>query len=381
MHGFGYRDVLNIDTREFRVHTGCDPIKKRILCEVFEDGRFVYSFTKDYDIRPDNSDKLSEDYVKRITLELHESLRDEMRVLFTALAKLSKNEDALAYYRLGKLFLHRKFYSEAVLCFNNTIRLSPKFIRAYQKLTVSYLRMGEFRKAAAILTTILHDYPEFPDLLDLLGIVYTHMGAYEKAKNVLQRAIKLKPDYLESQFNLGVVLFLSTLSDEDENIVIPVRLMRMFHAIREKEGYQDELWQARFTELQEAINAGSKSQVVAVLLRFQIYFASNQDSVGRNLDMFLVKFMYGGREIDQDEIAQYEALIAAETEKNKGYADYWNEMGILHLIQCRNYFQGALQDFNKATKINPSYEDALENLHMLKNNSTGFLILLRAILK
>ncbi len=132
------------------------------------------------------------------------------------------------------------------------------------------------------------------------------MGSYEKAKDALQKAIQIKPDYLESQFNLGTVLFLSTLTDEDENIVIPVRIMRMINQIRELKAYQDEIWQRRFEELEETINSRVKNDIVTMLLQFQIYFMMAKDTVGSSLDFFLIKFMFGGKEMNQEEMEYYE---------------------------------------------------------------------------
>ena len=381
MKGFGFQDAIRIENREFRIHTGCEPDKKRILCEVFEEGRFVYSLMDSYDVRPPQTDSIQEVYLKNVTSELHQTVMDEVSVLFYAFEKLKKIKDGQPHYRLGKLFLARNFFEEAVACFQNAIRLKPDYIRAYQQLAITYLKMEKPDDAVETCNTVLELHPDFPDILDLLAVVYTHMGLYEKAKDALQKAIQIKPDYLESQFNLGTVLFLSTLSDEDENIVIPVRIMRMINQIREQEAYQDEIWQNRFEELEETIKSRVKNDIVTMLLQFQIYFIMAKDTVGSSLDFFLIKFMFGGKEIDQEEMEHYEKRISSEASRHEGFADYWNEMGVVHLIQCRDYFLKAMNEFEQAVRINPKYTDAKQNHDLIKNNKKGFLILLRAILK
>lgn len=381
MKGFGYQDALSVEQRQFRIHTGCEPDKQKVVCEVFDDGRFLFQTTESIEIRPDDSESIKEDYVKDATFDLHSSVMDQVTVLFHAFQKLSMVKDPTPHYRLGKLFLDRNFYPEAIHCFKNAIKFNPNFIRAYQLLAITYLKTNKNTHALTVVHSVLRDHPDFPDLLDLSGVVQTHLGTYEEAKNAFQKAIKIKPNYLESQFNLGVVLFLSTLSDEDENIVIPVRIMRMLKEIKQKDSYSANAWQSRFTELEETLQQGTKEDIVAALKILQIYFTTKDDSLATTLDFFLIKFMFGGKEITQDEMTLYEKQISAETNKNVNYADYWNELGVVHLIQCRDYFLKAVREFDEAVSINPKYKDASQNNELLKNNKTGFLILLRAILK
>ncbi len=381
MKGFGYQDAIQVENREFRIHTGCEPEKKRVVCEVFDEGRFVYSLVDSYEVRPSETNSIQEIYLKNVTFELHQTVMDEVSVLFYAYEKLKDIKDSQPHYRLGKLFLSRNFFDEAVACFQNAIRLKPDYIRAYQQLAVTFLKMYKPEKAVETCNTVLELRSDFPDILDLLAVVYTHMGAYEKAKDALQKAIAIKPDYLESQFNLGTVLFLSTLSEEDENIVIPVRIMRMINQIRELEAYQDELWQRRFEDLEETINSRVKNDIVTTLLQFQIYFVMAKDTVGSSLDFFLIKFMFGGKEMNQEEMEHYAHQISKEATRHEGFADYWNEMGVVHLIQCRDYFLKAVNEFEQAVRINPKYAEAKQNHDLIKNNKKGFLILLRAILK
>ena len=68
-------------------------------------------------------------------------------------------------------------------------------------------------------------------------------------------------------------------------------------------------------------------------------------------------------------------------DENPDYADVRNNLGIAHLIQCRNLFLKALDEFRGALKINPDFKKAEKNLKLAENDGKGFLILLRAILK
>ena len=91
--------------------------------------------------------------------------------------------------------------------------------------------------------------------------------------------------------------------------------------------------------------------------------------------------MYGGRKLNKDIIKKFEERLTTAIEKNADFADLWNNLGIVHLIQCRNLFLQALNEFDRALEINPSFDKALKNKKLVENDGKEFLILLRAILK
>ncbi|MBN2090588.1 hypothetical protein JW964_13335, partial [candidate division KSB1 bacterium] len=96
---------------------------------------------------------------------------------------------------------------------------------------------------------------------------------------------------------------------------------------------------------------------------------------------FYLKFMFGGKGKDdlyiEDYIRQQLQLIS----DHSNYADLHNNLGIVYLIQCRNLFLKALDEFREALKINSDFKKAEKNLKLAENDGKGFLILLRAILK
>ena len=53
----------------------------------------------------------------------------------------------------------------------------------------------------------------------------------------------------------------------------------------------------------------------------------------------------------------------------------------MHLIQCRDSFVKAIDDFETSIKINPKYDESNDALELIKRGKKGFLILLRAVLK
>jgi len=181
---------------------------------------------------------------------------------------------------------------------------------------------------------------------------------------------------------LGVLLFRSTLQDnkDEQNVVLPARVLRTFKQIREQESYGSSEWQDLFTYTSEMMTSGARAKVIDALEALQLKLVSSEQ-MNVTMDAFFLKFMYGGKELKQEELEKFEEIFQKEKDKYGNHADYWNELGVIHLIQCRDYFLKALKEFDQATKINPKYQAALNSLGLMKHGKKGFLILLRAILK
>jgi tetratricopeptide (TPR) repeat protein len=382
LEGFGRQDTIRIGDREFRIHTGCDINKNKALTEVFEEGNFLFNNEKNYKIREGENQPIDESYLKKAVHELHKQMLDEVYLLFQINEKIVSVNHYMPHHRLGRIFLAKGFHKEAVENLKRVIQINPDYTQAYKLLGSAYLQLNEYKNALKIFSLILDKAPEYPDILNARAVLYIQMGNYEAAKNDLQQAISLKPDLLECNFNMGVLLFLSTLAENpnDENLVIPARIARSIKELKEQHHYNDENWHREFDLVLKNIEQGNKNDIIKALYDIQVKMIGNED-FNVDIDLFFLRFMYGGREINRNEINYYERMILADSGKYEKYADYWNDLAILHLIQCRDSYLKAITDFEESIKINPKYEDANNSLELVKRGKKGFLILLRAILK
>jgi len=382
LQGFGYQDSLTIKNHEFTVHTGFDPDKGLAISEVFDRGKFIYASNNHYGLRKKSDDGVDEKYLKEVAYSLHTQVIEDIRILFYIHEKIKALRQANPHYRLGKIFFARNFYEEAVDNFTRAIQLNPKLLKAYKLLALIYIKQKKYKDAAQLLEQAVSMEPNFPDLLNCLGVVYTQAGRFEQARDVLQQALEIKEDFPEANFNLGILLFLSTLQEnnDDQTVVLPARVMRTFKQIREHKAYQSNEWQQLFVRTAEVMDTGKRNDVIEALAGLQLKLVA-AEHLNVTMDTFFLKFMYGGKELKRDDLEKFEKIFQEEGEQLNRYADYWNELGVIHLIQCRDYFLKALNEFERATKINPKYEAALNSLELMKHGKKGFLILLRAILR
>jgi tetratricopeptide (TPR) repeat protein len=197
-----------------------------------------------------------------------------------------------------------------------------------------------------------------------------------------QNALKLNKDYLEVQYNLALLYFKSTFFDKTDEFLPPpsIRIQRGIERIEKINSNKPELLNSNYPKIQKFLEKENYEALVKFLeeSRSKIFI---QDAVNLIGTSFYLKFMYGGKGLDNEIIKKYESKLEAALEIFPDYADIWNNLGIIHLIQCRNLFLQALSEFKRSLEINPGFDKARKNKKLVENDGKEFLILLRAILK
>jgi tetratricopeptide (TPR) repeat protein len=373
---------LNIDGREFHIHTGTILERQLIQSEIFESGKFVTSAQQTFDLRKGADLTAKEEYLKSMASELHQDTIEEINKLFTIEKKISPLRLYMPHYKLGLLFYYKDLLAEAQKNFHTVIDLKPEFIPAYIHLGKTYIKAHDYEKAFEILITAYKMNSEYADLANGVGVTLSFLQHYQKAISILQQALKKNPEFDEANFNLGVALFRSTIDETKpgEKAIVPSRVLRFIKSLKTLERYKSEEWQSSFNETLDEISKGDISSILTSLETLQLKLVTYLE-LDPLMESFYLKFMYGGRELTFDELDSYEKRMTRLSEQRKNFADYWNELGTIHMIQCRNLFLNSVDEFDKAVELNANYDDAITNLQLIKNVRKGFLILLRAILK
>jgi tetratricopeptide (TPR) repeat protein len=382
LDNIGYHSTLEFKGRKFSIHTGGTGNLNRIQSEVFQEGKYINSKQVDISTRQFEDDKAHDDFLKKLAQDLHQEMLEEINMLFYVQTKIKPLKQYLPHFKLASVFYARSFITEAIENFSLAINLKDDYVPAYVRLGVCYLVSERYKEAATTFAKAIALKSDYPDLYNYYGIALTFVHNYKNAINVLQKVIDKKPDFNEAHFNLGVALFRSTLDESSlqEKVIVPSRVMRYIRALKELDRYKDPEWQDAFLSLEETFQRKEISEILPALQHLQIKLIVRQ-KINVLIESFYLKFMYGGRELTLSELEIYERRFKYQLEDNKKFADYWNALGILHIIQCRIYFLQAHAEIEKAVSINNQYEDAKHNLQLIKNNKKGFLILLRAIMK
>jgi tetratricopeptide (TPR) repeat protein len=382
LNSFGLHSKLNLNNREFHIHTGSVHEKNIILSEIFEQGKFINSKQVDYFPRREEGSDQNLRFLNHLAKTFHQDVMEEVETLFYVQEKIKNLNQFQPHFRLGSVFFIKNFYTEAIENFNQVIKLNPEYVPAYHRLGLCYIKSGNYNHAIDILKKGMNIEPEFADLSNALSVVLSLSKQYEEATEFLHQALKKNPDFDEANFNLGVVLFKSMIDDtaKDEKIIVPSRVSRYIKSLKILERYSDPEWQELFDETMEIIKDKNINKVIRALENLQIKLITHM-KVNTILDIFFLKFMYGGKELSREQLDYYERRVREQEESRQSFADYWNDLGRIHMIQCRNLFLNALSEFEKSVEINSKFAEAIKNFELVKNNKKGFLILLRAILK
>jgi len=388
LENFGLHDKIEIEDREFHIHTGTVFEKGKIISEVFENGMFLT--LKEYSIELRNetpnvnneTSNVNYEYLNQITQEFHNYVIDELEALYRIEQKLNKYKHPVSHYHLGCLFLRRNLYEEATRQFKRAIDEDPKFVRAYNGLGISFLKAKQFDKALKVFQKALEQGEKYPDLINYTGLAHLFLGHLDRAITLFKEAININPNYYECQFNLGVALYKSALEGvkDPKAVAVPARVIIYLKQARDLERYKHPLWQKEFNQVLDLLKDNNHEIILPEIEKFQLKlvdFSSEKEKIYE----FYLRFLFGGEELSLETIEKYEPFFKVETGNLNKYPDYWNDLGIFHLIKSRSLYLRALSEFEKALELSPEYTEAQRYRDLIKSNEKGFLILLRAILK
>ncbi|MDP2941043.1 MAG: tetratricopeptide repeat protein, partial [Candidatus Omnitrophota bacterium] len=119
--------------------------------------------------------------------------------------------NARANYLLGKIYYQLGMYGLAMVNFQKSIQVSPRYKGndynigiAYNNLGASCIQKGKFDKAISNYKKAIRINPVLYPSHYGLGIAYWRKGNYEEAIRSCRYILKNKPDYLLAQYIIGV---------------------------------------------------------------------------------------------------------------------------------------------------------------------------------
>lgn len=382
MADIGYNDNVSVSNRTFHIQTATNIKKGSARCEVFEQGKLITTYQINFERRKSFDEEMLEKRIRHIVSSLHRETIEEIEMLFQISEKVKKLKHAPSSIKLGLIFFRNNLYEDAITHFENALSIDPNSGEALNYLGLTYIHLGQSAKAIKFLKMALDKKYKYADLYQNLGLAYLSEKQHYKAAQYLQEAIRINPHYHLAHFNLAIVYIESCITDRSDDFFPPpsIRLERALQQLRKLNGASLPVMEKVLTKVENALAENKLPQAVQILTssREKIFPAEIDSLIGMD---FYLKFMYGGKNLNNDIIKKFETRLNEAIEKNGNFADLWNNLGIVHLIQCRNLFLQAINEFDKALELNPSFDKALKNKKLVENDGKEFLILLRAILR
>jgi superkiller protein 3 len=309
-------------------------------------------------------------------------MMSEIEMLFKIAEKVKKLKHSPSNCKMGTIFLQNNLIEDAIKQFEMAINNDPDYLEAYNSLGLTYLQTGNVQKAIDVLRIGMQRDRQFSDMHNNFGLALLTDNNFKAAFSEFKKSLKLNKDYLEAHYNIAVLYLKSTLFSKTNEFLPPpsIRIQRSLEHLAKVKERKIKVFDVIHDKTARLIHKKAIQQAVSILEegRNKIFPRDTSSLISTN---FYLKFMYGGKGLDNETIMRYERRLDAALSENPDYADIWNNLGVIHLIQCRNLFLQALSEFNRALEINPDFDKALKNKKLVENDGKEFLILLRAILK
>ncbi|MCK5075243.1 MAG: tetratricopeptide repeat protein [Calditrichia bacterium] len=382
---FSYQSKIEHGEHTFTVHSGNVDEKKLIISEIFEEGSYVSTRMIDYMEREVSATEIRYDFLSEVAREFHLDVADETEALFTISKKIEKRDSPYAHFQLGVILLNKNFLGEAEKHFKFAIKKKPELIRAHFGLAVIKLWDRNYEAAAKILENCRDSSNDYPDYYNYCGVSYLLQRNFTKAIYFFKKAITINPEFAESQFNLGVALYFSALIgvNDEKAIGLPARVTIYLKQMMAKNKFKTVFWKSRFKEILQVTRSQDSNMIKEELLKF-VLEATNLSSEKDKVYEFFLRFMFGGREIDAEHIANFQPYFEHLQKEVSKYPDIWNDVGTFNLINSRSYLMKAIDAFEKASILKSRDGDIGEGAgyyNLVKGKGKGILLLLRAILK
>ncbi len=203
----------------------------------------------------------------------------------------------------GNKLLDNGKYEEAINCFNEVLKIDPKYIDALNKKGKALGKLGKHKEAFQCFDEVIKIDPKSSYAWYGKGVSLNFLNKSEEALKCYDRAIKIEPTYSNAWNNKGVIL-------------------------RELKKYE------------EAIQCFD--EVIKIDPKFINAWFNKGISLGK-----LEKY--------EEAIQCFDKVIKIDLK----YADAWNEKGIY--LTLLGQYKEALKSYDKAIKIDPTCSNAWNN--------------------
>lgn len=381
MADIGLNQIFKVGTREFHIQTVTNVEEGFVRSEIFEQGALLFVEIKNYERRDGKENKGAEPRLQRMVDQFHQSIIEEIDSLFEISKKIFEEDKVLSHLKIGTVFLYMHIFDKAEAHFRKCIELDPEHYDSRIHLARCYLLQKRLNQAYDTISGLVNKKLEYPDLFNLIGLIMLEKKQFINALQYFQQALKKNPAYTEVYLNLAEALLrrLNVIisNKNDEEFKKTVDFLKVILKKIEKVGNIED--REVVNQLMLALNKSGIKKALTILheYRDRSYFRRiPPEVVGYE---FYLRLRYSDEEMSLDVINSYESQISNELKKNPEFPDLWNYVALIHLMQCRFFFLKGLENFREATRINPNFEKAKNNLRLVENDGREFLSLINAI--
>ena len=307
----------------------------------------------------------------------HEEIRSEIELLYQISVRIKTVRHAPSLLALGRLFLKWRLLDEAVSELELARILIGSGTEGLLELSEAFQRRGGLSEALAALESGLKKPQGYADFWVRKGQLQIELGQWQESLESFNEAVKRNSNYGEAYLRMAQAHLLACAEpQEGEN--------RRAHLEKAREHIGRALHRGGLggPEAEAIVRLLHKKDEIKALSQLSAWLETRPWALQTDgYDRFYLDYLYGEQGRDAQRIQTHVQRLEEVVADHPDYADLHNRLGIAYMIQCRLLITQAIAHFQSALKLNPAYKRAKRNLQLVKNDSKGFLILLRALLK
>lgn len=368
---YGLDSAVKSDGDIYHVETFALAKSFKVISQVFKSGSILEVKEHSYDHH------ITEKSLLNLIQSVHNRQIDGLSHLLHLAENARKELHAAAFNKIGEIFLKKGFYEDAKKSFEQAIKSDQSLTDAHRNLGKVFGKLGDVDRAIAQFARALYLAPNNADYYLDLGLAYIEKDMYDEAFVELKKAININNDYADAYFNLGLLILKEKIVGQDtpDDQDIDAAKFNFKSASILDYRFQEKAYYEACRLLLEKEYSDALEQFLefkADMQRIDVHeFISDFELFSKFSDL-------RGTPITIDE---YLDKMHNKIDKYPVYADLRHALGKAYLIKMRSLFDAAVKQFRKAVEINPEYEEAKKNLELLENETRGFILFLRAILK
>lgn len=147
----------------------------------------------------------------------HISRWSEAAETYTKIINMPNNSYSLAYYWQGICYFRLKKFQEAIMAFNESLKIQPNDHFSYYHIAKCYIKLSQWQQAIIACNKAIEIKSDFPNAYLTLGEIYKESERYNQAVIAYEKAFQLDEKLTEAYMGLSYI-YTYKLRDHDKAI-------------------------------------------------------------------------------------------------------------------------------------------------------------------
>ncbi|MCK5146080.1 hypothetical protein KAR48_04950 [bacterium] len=366
-----FSDNIDVKSRQLHLQTHLSEDRKEYVHTLFDGGRVLRRIS-----RTSPKGSLLNDIIEECK-NFHQLHISEIEMLYQISVRIKTVRHAPSLLALGRSFLKWRLLDEALSELELAIIIDPNSTEILCSLSEAYRLRGGLKEAIDTILPSLKTKPVNADLWIKKGEIALDKKAWKTAHTSFKKAITNDPGRIECYllYSVSFILAIDSCDDEEGKTLLFEKARESLNRGMYRASTRDVIAE----KIVRALHKRNKAIALQSLEQWIEALPERQFEIRH--DQFYLNYLYGENGRDSNVIDSYVKDLEKSISTNKDNAQWHNHLGIAYLLQCRQLIVKAIRQFEMAVKLDVKLKRAKRNLQLTKNDSRGFLILIRALLK